>query len=189
MATNNSTANKLKQMLSQLDDRPRYTGTLQMPWELAKEITYNDYNKADDILSMIRARQNGGRAQNHDFQTYKRVVKTESLANGIVEIEHVVHEEVTKKYKKKIWPVGTKVTILATSATTATVEFPDGEIREFILGELGLTYDDMCLVDLCTARDESRDFESEIEADMFEDELRPKPVTWTTFKKPKLFLQ
>ena len=181
---------KLKRMLAQLDDRPRYTGTLKMPWELAKEITYNDYDKADDILSMIRARQNGGRALNNDFQTHQRVVKTESLANGIVEIEHIEYEQVIKPVKKKTWPVGTKVTILATSATTATVEFPDGEIREFILGELGLTYDDMCLVDLCTARDEMGDYEHDWETDdFFENELRPRPVTWTTFKKPKLFLK
>ena len=180
-------------MLAQLDDRPRYTGTLKMPWELAKEITLNDYDKADDILAMIRARQNATKpikSGTYGYPKYKRIVKKESVANGLVEIEHVEYEQVIEPVKKKTWPVGTKVTILATSATTATVEFPDGEIREFILGELGLTYDDMCLVDLCTARDEMGDYEHDWETDdFFENELRPRPVTWTTFKKPKLFLE
>ena len=105
----NQVANKLKQMLSQLDDRSDTQGS---NGELAKEITYNDYNKADDIPFTIPARQNGR------VQTRLQNIQTcclENLANGIVEIEHVVPKK-SKNTKRKL-TLGTKVTILATQSS------------------------------------------------------------------------
>lgn len=183
----NIVANKLKRMLAGLDDRPRYTGTMKMPWELTKEITVRDYSKANDILSMIRARQNN-QAVNYDFgPKYKRVVKKESVANGIVEIEQVEYKEVKEPEKIKTYPVGTKCTIIATSHTKATVEFPDGNVHELILGELINDPMEATLFDLCSAKDElENDHQSEIEEYQSEQELRPGWNTWNLKKKPKL---
>ena len=176
--------NKLKRMLSGLtDDRTRYTGTMRMPWELTKEITVNDYNKANDILSMIRARQNG----KPWGPKVKPVVKKESIANGIVEIEQIEYKEIKEPKETKTYPVGTKCTIIATSHTKATVEFPDGDVHELILGQLINDPMEATLFDLCSAKDElENDYQDQEEEYQSEQELRPGWNTWNLKKKPKL---
>jgi hypothetical protein len=189
---------------------------MKMSWYLTKPLTRLDTkwvpkdgkktklfrpnirDSADDILTMIRNRQNGSPPPHTIPTLIKEYVedevmittKKETLWNGLLELEHDEFDFGLKEEVETptVWPAGTKVELLGTNEEWVEVKFPDGEEADYYVGDL-FNYQDMTFVDLCTSNlNEDPYWMEEDSEDYIYYELWVQPYEPTPFtKKPHWF--